>query len=502
MKTLTTMPWTGFVVAVTVALAWTGTLRAASPEPPKPNVLFIAIDDMNDWTTLFDKSNPIKTPNLDRLAARGMFFSRGYCAAPACNPSRVSILTGYSPMTTACYDNGGRNTNRWQQDPTVITLPDYFRRHGYGAKGAGKIFHHGGSMGTDPRGTERSWDEFQRLVPTRAPKPNHNGYTRDMPGIGGLATVSFDWGEHRQKMVDEDMLEKVSAFMDEKREKPMFLAAGIFKPHLPFYAPPDVFKRYPMKDLVLPKMPEHDLDDVPPIAVQMAHREHFIYSNVTKYQANEPQSIRRMVQCYQASADYADSVVGRLLDKLDASRRAANTIIVLWADHGYHLGDKESCVKFTLWEKANHVPFIIVAPGVTRPGSRCAAPVSLLDIYPTLLELAGLPKKPDNDGHSLVPLLKNPQAPWPHPAVMTMGEGNHAVRTPRWRYIRYRDDSEELYDHERDPWEWKNLASDPQYQNVIQEHRALLESYEPYRRSQAKQARAADQLEGTGSQIP
>ena len=446
---------------------------------PKPNVLFIAIDDMNDWTTVFDKGNPIKTPHLERLAARGMFFTKAYCAAPACNPSRASILTGYAPTTTGCYDNGGPGGAWWKTNPDAVSLPQWFRNHGYLAEGAGKIFHHGGSGGDDPRGTRHSWDAFQKLVATRKKGPNHNGYTKGMPGIGGLAATAFDWGEHDQKMVDEDMFECVSAIMDRKWDKPMFLAAGVFKPHLPFYAPPEVFKKYPMSDLKLPQMPAHDLDDVSDVARKMAHREFFIYSNVTKKPDGDPGSHKKMVQCYQASADFADSMVGRLLDKLDATGRADNTLIVLWADHGYHLGDKESCVKFTLWEKANRVPFIIVAPGVTKPGTRCDRPVSLLDIYPTLLELAGLPPKKDNDGHSLVPLLRNPEADWPYYPIMTMGKGNHAVRTDRWRYIRYHDGSEELYDHKSDPWEWSNLAGSQEHAPVLAKLRPLLPGDKP-----------------------
>jgi arylsulfatase A-like enzyme len=184
-----------------------------------------------------------------------------------------------------------------------------------------------------------------------------------------------------------------------------------------------------------------------------------------------------MVQSYQAASSYTDSMVGRLLDKLDASGRTDNTIIVLWSDHGYHLGDKTSAVKFTLWEKATRVPFIIVAPGVTKPGSRCETPVSLLDIYPKLLELAGLPAKADNDGASLVPLLKDPKAEWMRPAIMTMGEGNHAVRSEHWRYIRYSDGTEELYDHSKDPWEWTNQAGNPKHKDVIAAHRKWLPSY-------------------------
>jgi len=451
--------------------------RLAPSERPRPDVLFIAIDDMNDWTTLFDENNPIQTPNLERLAARGMFFRRAYCAVPACVPSRTAILSGLSPMTSGCYDNGGSD-KVWNQDSDVVSLPQYFRNHGYQARGAGKIFgDHWRHRGDDPRGTSQSWDDFQEFVLT--PSPHLNGYTKDQ--VKRLATSAFDWGEvdRREQMGDEQVLAYVSKVMTERREKPMFLAAGIYKPHLSFYAPPENFKRYPIDETKLPPMPAGDLDDVPAIGKTMAHTEFFIYGNVIKHTAPDPRSLKRLVQCYQASADYADSVVGRLLDALDASGRADNTIIVLWSDHGYHLGDKESCVKFTLWEKANHVPFIIVAPGVTQPGTVCDEPVTLLNIYPTLAELCGLPPRADNDGHSLVPLLKNPDADWPHPAIMTQREGNHALRTDRWRYIRYRDGTEELYDHHSDPWEWKNLAGKPQHAEVIRELRKKLDAAVP-----------------------
>jgi arylsulfatase A-like enzyme len=284
--------------------------------------------------------------------------------------------------------------------------------------------------------------------------------------------MAFDWGQYDGEMADERMIAWCEAAMEKPCAKPRFLAAGIFKPHLPFYADAGTFTRYPFDETRLPEMPAHDLDDVPRAAVKMAHREHFIYTHVTQEPANRPGSLKKMVQCYQASADFADRMVGRLIDALDASGRADRTVIVLWADHGYHLGDKESCVKFTLWEKANRVPFIIVAPGVTAPGRVCKRPVGLIDIYPTLVELAGLPPA-RVDGRSLVPLLKDPEQAW-HPALMTMGKGNHAIRSDRWRYIRYRDGSEELYDHEKDPWEWKNLAGDPTCAEVLESHRRHL----------------------------
>ncbi|HIJ71218.1 MAG TPA: sulfatase-like hydrolase/transferase [Planctomycetes bacterium] len=436
----------------------------------RPDVLFIAIDDMNDWTTLFNPKNPIKTPNLLRLAKRGMFFSKAYCAAPACTPSRTAILTGYRPTTSGSYKN-----DDFLRDvaPDAVTLPDYFRKSGYSAKGAGKIFtHFNGAMGGDPAG--KSFDDFQPMQQTRGPRKNYNGYTeKEAP----LNETCFDWGQHIQKMIDIDMVEYIEKVMEQKRDKPMFLAAGIFKPHLPFYAPPETFQKYTFDETIFPKIKKNDLDDVPEIGKEMAHTEHFIYSNTTAKPDNDPGSLKKMIQCYQASADFADQMVGRLIDKLDETGRADNTIIVLWADHGYHLGDKESCVKFTLWEKANHVPFIIVAPKVTKPGSRCDRPVSLLDIYPTLVELAGLPQKQDLDGKSLVPLLRNPTQKW-HPALMTWGKGNHAVRSDRWRYIRYSDGSQELYDHSRDPWEWTNLATVPEYAQVMKEHEKWLPANE------------------------
>ena len=257
----------------------------------RPDVLFIAIDDMNDWTTLFAPNNPIKTPNLVRLAKRGMFFGKAYCVVPACTPSRTAILTGYSPTTSGSYRNSD-----FLRDvvPDAVTLPDYFRRSGYSAKGAGKIFtHFNGAMGGDPAG--KSFDEFQPMpCESRAPEKNYNGYTeKEEP----LHVVPFDWGQHTQKMIDIDMVEYIEKVMDQEWKKPMFLAAGIFKPHLPFYAPPVTFKKYPFDDTNLPEMKADDLDDVPEIGRQMAHTEHFINSNTTARPENDPGSLKKIIQC-------------------------------------------------------------------------------------------------------------------------------------------------------------------------------------------------------------
>jgi arylsulfatase A-like enzyme len=452
----------------------------------KPDVLFIAIDDMNDWTTLFDKDNPIKTPNLERLAARGCFFTRAYCAAPGCNPSRTAVLTGLKPTSSGVYNNGQSWTH---QLPDAVTLPQHFQQNGYATIGGGKIFHHG-AAGAD-RKDRPSFDQFYPLQKhANKPAKNYNGYKRS-PEVRGLAAAPWDFGVHDvSKQTDEYMLDYVNKIMAEHpKNKPLFLAAGIFRPHLPFWAPPRSFAHYPFESVRQPPMPKNDLDDVPPLGIKMAHTERFIWENTHKKPDKDPGSLKRMVQCYQAASTHCDEIVGKLLDQLDATGRADNTIIVLWSDHGYHLGDKTACVKFTLWEKANRVPFIIVAPGVTKPGSRCDRPVGLVDLYPTLAELAGLPPREGLDGLSLVPLLKNPERKWERPALMTQNRGNHAIRTDRWRYIRYADGTEELYDHERDPWEHKNLAKDPEYAPIIAQHKKWLPSTEALSKPRPKKPR-------------
>jgi len=258
-----------------------------------PDVLFIAIDDMNDRTTLFDPDNPIRTPNLERLAERGAFFTRAYCAAPGCNPTRTAILTGMRPSTSGVYSN----SDAWKElVPDVVTLPQHFRDNGYITKGAGKIFHHG-STGAD-REDNPSFQEFFPLQQhAHKPDTNYNGYIqgRDEPH---LASLPWDWGEHdAPKQTDEYTIEWIENIMEaHPREEPIFLAPGIFGPHLPFWAPPHTFARYLFEQVQLPPMPENDLDDVPPIGREMAHTEYFIWENTTAQPEESPGSLKKMVQ--------------------------------------------------------------------------------------------------------------------------------------------------------------------------------------------------------------
>ena len=431
----------------------------------RSDVLFIAIDDMNDWTTLFDKDNPIQTPHLERLAARGALFTHAYCASPGCNPSRTTIMTGLRPSTSGVYEN----KHPWRAAlPEAVTLSKYFEHHGYRTRGGGKIFHHGKTGADDP--ANPSFQEFFAMRPSPQPKIRRGAFG------------CFDWGPVTEPLTDEFTIQWATArIADVPRDKPLFLAAGIFHPHLPHFAPPKFFDRCPFEKTVMPPMPLGDLDDIPPLGIELARKEWELWKGYLFDDPppdDDPTSLKSLVRAYQASASYADAKVGQLLDQLDATGHAENTIIVLWSDHGYHLGDKQSVVKFTLWEKANHVPFIIVAPGMTKPGTRIDAPVGLVNIYATLAELAGLPAKAGIDSQSLVPLLKNPNAKWDRPALMTQGRGNHAVRSRDWRYIHYSDGTEELYDCRiDDPWNHTNLLAGMgknKFAAVVAEHRRWL----------------------------
>jgi arylsulfatase A-like enzyme len=423
-----------------------------------PNVLFLSVDDMNDWVGCLDGYPGVHTPNIDRLARRGVLFTDAHCPAPVCNPSRTAILTGWAPWRTGVYNN-----EQWWRPalPDAVTLPQYFRRNGYHAAGAGKVFHH--VAGFNP---PDQWDEFQlqefddpwyrraewypwvKKIP--AP-PGHpfNGL-HDFPG-------EFDWGVlpyEEREYGDMRAVEFGQRFLERKHAKPFFLALGLWHPHIPLFAPRNYFDLYPEDSVRIPEVPPDDLGDVPPIGQQFA-----------AFRRDEHERIVRegkwksAVRAYLAAISFADKMVGQIVDSLDNSPYARNTILVFWSDNGWHLGEKQHWHKSTLWQRSTHVPMIFAGPGIAAAGVNRTQPAGLLDLYPTLLELCRLPRRHDLDGESLVPLLRNPRARR-KPAVSTYLAGNHAVITERWRYIRYRDGGEELYDRTADPHEWKNLAAE------------------------------------------
>ena len=412
----------------------------------KPNVLFIAVDDLNDWIGCLGGHPDAQTPHIDRLAKRGVLFERAYCSAPLCNPSRASLLTGYAPSTTGVY----RNPHLWRQSEKLknaATIPQHFMANGYHVVGGGKIFH-GGQQ--DPQ----SWQFY--FNKGRFPQP------KQLPGSGVKGLGNLDWGPvdaADEDLKDTNVADWAAKELNKKHEKPFFIACGIFRPHLPWYAPRKYFDRFPPDKITLPTINEQDLDDVPPIPRKWVNKKSHekIVSN-GKW--------REAVAAYLACSTYADACIGRVLDALDRSPYKDSTIVVFWCDHGWHLAEKLHWKKFTLWEEATRVPMAIHVPGMTKPGGRCGRTVSLLDLYPTLIDLCGLTAKPELEGRSLVPLLKNPAAAWERPAVTTYQLGNHSVRSERWRYTRYRDGTEELYDHEKDPLEWTNLAKKPAFTPV------------------------------------
>ncbi len=426
----------------------TGVADAKEDKKGPPNVLFIAVDDLNDWTNFLGGYKDIDTPNLDRLAARGVFFTRAYCSAPACNPSRASLLCGIRPSTSGVY----YNSNPWRaQLPDAVTLPQHFMAAGYKVWGGGKIFH-GGFQ------DQQSWQTyFNRPGDPKPAKVPANGIPR---------TAHFDWGpvtEGDQAMGDTQVTDWAVKFLADQHDKPFFLAVGMFRPHLPWYAPQKYFDRYPLGDIVLPVVPDDDLDDISEAGLRMAKPG----GDHAKVVATK--NWEKAVRGYLACISYTDGQIGRLLDSLDASPYAENTIIVLWTDHGWHLGEKHHWRKFTLWEEADRVPMVFVVPGLTGRNARCERTVSLLDLYPTLVDLCGLPGRKELEGRSLKPLLADPATAWDRPVVTTHGRNNHAVRSERWRYIRYADGSEELYDHQADPMEWTNLAGERKHAAVKKE---------------------------------
>lgn len=415
----------------------------------RPNVLFIAVDDLNDWIGCLGGHPDGASPNIDALASRGCLFTRSYCSAPACNPSRVAIMTGLRPTTTGIYVN----PQPWRKHlKDTVTLPQHFRANGYYAAGCGKIFHGGYD-------DDSSWDEYLRKGGD--PKPSAAVLNDPHSKAGGIV-----WGVLDAKdsdMNDYRMVDYAIDFLNKEQEKPFFLACGIYRPHMPWQVPRKYYDLFPAEKVTLPSVLETDLDDLPAAGVRMA-RPTGDHATVLK-----TDNWRYAVQAYLASIHFADAQVGRLIKALDESEHARNTIIVLWGDHGWHLGEKHHWRKFSLWEEACRVPLMMIAPGVTTPGSKCSRTVDFVDVYPTLADLCDLPIGEHLEGESLVPLLNDPTTRWPHPALTSHGRKNDAVRTERWRYIRYADGSEELYDHNADPMEWKNLAENPEFVSVKSE---------------------------------
>lgn len=436
----------------------------------RPSILFISVDDMRDWTNfLGGYEGEVFTPHMDRLAHRGLVFTNAHCPSPVCNPSRTAVLTGLMPSTTGIYNNG-----QWLRpnQPEVVTLPRFFMDRGYKVVGAGKSFHH--TAGNNPPDQWHAympnpWSDFPWA---RSNKLNYPWTQWEAPPEEyPFSKVEYlrgreerDWGVLPKPESDYDDVKIVDyaiEFLESHTGGPFFLSVGTFRPHLPWYIPKRFRDLYADAEIHLPKVPEKDLEDVPPIGQKWAEvrRDEMVAAkNAGRWE--------EAVRCYLASISFADAQIGRVLETLEYSTFADNTIIVLWSDHGWHLGEKNHWAKSTLWEESTRVPFIIALPQMRSAGKKNGSPVNLVDIFPTLVTQCGFTSEIPFDGNDLSPILIDPLTKWPHASVTEFGPGNASARDERWRYIRYADGTEELYDHLSDPHEWDNLSHDVSYQSI------------------------------------
>jgi arylsulfatase A-like enzyme len=440
--------------------------QATADTQGRPNVLLIAIDDLNDWIGCMGGHPQAQTPNIDRLAARGVLFTNAHCQSPVCNPSRASMMSSLYPSTSGVYFlNPDLDQSPVATKNTL--LPKRFQDEGYYVTGAGKLFH-----GNQNKKYLPNWaGSFGGFGPY--PKQKLSAF----PGH-----KLWDWGvfpEENAMMPDY----KIAAWGVEQlakqqapsttsassgEPKPLFLATGFYTPHVPQYAPQKWFDLYPLETLQLPKVVANDLEDISEYGVNLTRLKH-VAPTMEWVEANG--QWKPLVQSYLACISFTDHQVGKLLDALDASPYKDNTYIVLYTDHGFHQGEKERFAKRSLWEDGTRTPMIIAGPGIVE-GSVCSKPAQLLDIYPTLVELSGLKADAKLEGNSLVPLLKNPQADWPHMARTSFGPGNYSIVSEAYRYICYNDGSEEFYDRSKDTHEWNNVITNPEYAAVIKKHQA------------------------------
>lgn len=433
----------------------------AGRDGQKPNILMIAIDDQNDWIGCLGGHPQVQTPHIDELAQRGTVFLNAHCQAPLCNPSRTSLLLGRRPSSTGVY-----GLAPWFRDvpelAELVTLPQFFRQSGYRVMTAGKIFH--GAYGTRP-----SDDEFDLVGPPAGvgPRPNKNFVVTP----SGHPLV--DWGtfpHHDEDKPDWKIASWAIDRLEQNHEKPFFLSVGFFLPHVPCYSTQRWFDLYPEDSVQLPPFLASDRDDTPRFSWYL----HWKLPEPRLQFLQQSGQWKNLVRSYLACTSFTDSQVGRVLDALRRSQYAENTIVVLWSDHGWHLGEKSITGKNSLWERSTRVPLIFAGPGVTA-GGRCESPAELLDLYPTLAKMSGSKLSTAGlEGHSLTPQLRDPAAKREFPAITTHNHDNHSVRSSRWRYIRYADGAEELYDMEQDPNEWHNLASEQASAEILSEHRRWL----------------------------
>jgi len=422
--------------------------------PKQPNVLMICVDDLNNWLGCTNGHPNAITPNMDKLASQGVLFANAHCQAPICGPSRASIMTGLRPSTTGIYGQISDENIRKVGDLTkdILFLPEYFMNKGYYSMGKGKIFH-----GFAPEGV---FNEAAGREKGFGPKPEKH-FNWDKKG------TSTDWGafpETDAEMPDYRTAKWAVEKLQADYEKPFFLVAGFVRPHVPWYVPQKWFDMHPIENIETPAYKSDDFDDLPAISKEI----HEMPMMPTRDWAIETGQWKDIVQAYLACVTFVDYYIGEVLNALEKSKYKDNTVVILWSDHGYQLGEKQTFAKHALWHKATNAPLIISGPGITE-NVTCNSAVEMLDIYPTLIDLCGLPSYEKNEGRSLKPLLEKAAGERKNFAITTYGRNNHAVVAEEFRYIKYEDGSEELYNRNEDAEEWNNIANDAGNYNVKSE---------------------------------
>jgi arylsulfatase A-like enzyme len=424
-------------------------LPLSAQQEKRPNVLVIAADDLNHWIGYTGRNKQTKTPNIDRLSARGVSFANAHATVPVCNGSRASLLSGQRPFTTGVYGNA----DDWRTVvPPERTLISTFRKAGYVTLGSGKLYH---------RGYDRTseWDDYLKNEGKLGPEPAGS------KGVGGIRFGAIDADD--ADLSDHRIVDYGIEQLSKKHDKPFLLTVGLHKPHMPWFVPKKYFDLHPLESIELPPTKENDLDDVPEAAIKFARPDGDHQKIV------ESGRWKEAVQAYLAAVSYADAEIGRLLDALEKSEHKNNTIVVLLGDHGWHFGEKSHWRKFALWEESTRAPYVWYVPNLTKAGAISTRPVDFSTFYPTLTDLAGIKTPSHVEGESIRTLLADPAAEWKGHALSTWLHNNHSVRTEHWRYTRYADGSEELYDHRDDPYEWTNLAKDEKHASLKRELAAL-----------------------------
>jgi arylsulfatase A-like enzyme len=448
-------------------LATSASTVTARANEKRPDIVFIIVDDLNDWLGCLGGHPDAKSPNIDTLAASGMLFSQAYCNSPQCRPSRTSLNHGVYPFKTGTYFNAKAKE---ETKITTPTMQEFFSQNGYRVASGGKVFHGGpGNAGDsllkrprDPK-PPKGEDNFNAL---RAP---NDGYALDV--------ADEEMGDHKVASWATEQWETVT-------DKPLFMSVGFFRPHRPLQVPKPWFDQFPLESIRRPAEPEgvDDWTDMPEFARRLArthahkplHKGPFnkLLSDHEYIVANDEWDAT--IRAYHASIAFVDRQIGRFVTQLKENPRGRETFVMLVSDHGWHLGEKKHWCKGAIWEQTTHIPFIVSGPAV-EAGAKCTQPVSLIDVYPSLVDLAGLETPTWLDGTSIKPQLVNPSSPR-GAAISSYGEGNTSIRTQRWRYIRYENGSEELYDHKVDPDEWNNLANKPEHAETKQKMAQMIPS--------------------------